>query len=433
MNGPPPAAPPPKPLSLLRQDELEFGSLTPRRHRTTTWCGSFGASRPSLLSSREHLSDTDSLDSWQPPQSTDINANVAASRRSPVENESGVSALYDARSRPLNASLCKKNFLSSRENVQRSRKRHYCKDTYAERMLQHGGVFISGTENKPFLLQNIDSKGGAAASNAKTRSLPRNLGVARRRSSTSGRSRPKSMEGLSSFSTGFDAGNLASWTQNFAPLNRSKSTEEQLVPQSATDLSVAPGMSSMQQQWDASDAADYASLNSCLLGKSPTKQTRVTYEEVKSSMEENSLFPSRRIVRIDNVAKDAEVKYIKHRPLKPIHVVDAEHHRKKGWLCNFCLIDIRLILHVPFDFFQVDVLVVNNRMCCSVHILGQKKNCYVALTRPKSENWVGRSIFFFFFFFTYRERVEFSNIFLKVSKWGKLGRNAVKTHIQVLF
>ena len=46
----------------------------------------------------------------------------------------------------------------------------------------------------------------------------------------------------------------------------------------------------------------------------------------------------------------------------------------------------------------------------------KKKICYVALTRPKSENWVGRSIFFFF---TYRERVEFSNIFLKVSKWGK--------------
>ena len=38
---------------------------------------------------------------------------------------------------------------------------------------------------------------------------------------------------------------------------------------------------------------------------------------------------------------------------------------------------------------------------------------------------LGRSVdfffFFFFFFFTYRERVEFSNIFFKVSKWGKLG------------
>ena len=65
--------------------------------------------------------------------------------------------------------------------------------------------------------------------------------------------------------------------------------------------------------------------------------------------------------------------------------------------------------------------------------LGKKKNCYVALTRPKFKNWVGRSgFFFFFFFFTYRERVEFSNIFFKVSKWGKLGRNAVKTHIQVM-
>ena len=40
---------------------------------------------------------------------------------------------------------------------------------------------------------------------------------------------------------------------------------------------------------------------------------------------------------------------------------------------------------------------------------------------------------FFFFFLTYRERVEFSNIFCKVSKWGKLGRNAVKTHIYKCF
>ena len=67
----------------------------------------------------------------------------------------------------------------------------------------------------------------------------------------------------------------------------------------------------------------------------------------------------------------------------------------------------------------------------------KKKNCYVALTRPKSENWVGRSIFFFFFFFFFfflrTVRVEFSNIFKKVSNWGKLCRNAVKTHIQVLF
>ena len=62
----------------------------------------------------------------------------------------------------------------------------------------------------------------------------------------------------------------------------------------------------------------------------------------------------------------------------------------------------------------------------------KKKSCYVALTRPKFKNWVGRSGFFFFFFFTYRERVEFSNIFFQVSKWGKLGRNAVKTHIQVM-
>ena len=29
----------------------------------------------------------------------------------------------------------------------------------------------------------------------------------------------------------------------------------------------------------------------------------------------------------------------------------------------------------------------------------KKKKCYVALTRPKLKNWVGRSGFFFFFFF----------------------------------
>ena len=67
----------------------------------------------------------------------------------------------------------------------------------------------------------------------------------------------------------------------------------------------------------------------------------------------------------------------------------------------------------------------------------KKKKNYVALTRPKLKK-LGRSVgiffffFFFFFFLTYRERVEFSNIFFKVSKWGKLGRNAVKTHVQVM-
>ena len=46
-------------------------------------------------------------------------------------------------------------------------------------------------------------------------------------------------------------------------------------------------------------------------------------------------------------------------------------------------------------------------------------------------------IFFFFFFFTYRERVEFSNIFFKVSKWGKTraecSQNAYIQVMQVLF
>ena len=34
-----------------------------------------------------------------------------------------------------------------------------------------------------------------------------------------------------------------------------------------------------------------------------------------------------------------------------------------------------------------------------IQVRPKKKKCYVALTRPKFENWVGRSEFFFFFFF----------------------------------
>ena len=46
---------------------------------------------------------------------------------------------------------------------------------------------------------------------------------------------------------------------------------------------------------------------------------------------------------------------------------------------------------------------------------GQKKNCYVALTRPKFENWVGRSIFFYFFYFFLRtvRELSFPIFFLK--------------------
>ena len=63
---------------------------------------------------------------------------------------------------------------------------------------------------------------------------------------------------------------------------------------------------------------------------------------------------------------------------------------------------------------------------------GQKKK-NVMLPSPDQNLKIGSvGQDFFFFFFTYRERVEFSNIFFKVSKWGKLGRNAVKTHIQVM-
>ena len=42
----------------------------------------------------------------------------------------------------------------------------------------------------------------------------------------------------------------------------------------------------------------------------------------------------------------------------------------------------------------------------------KKKNCYVALTRPKFKNWVGRSGFFFFFLRTVRE-LSFPIFFLQ--------------------
>ena len=50
------------------------------------------------------------------------------------------------------------------------------------------------------------------------------------------------------------------------------------------------------------------------------------------------------------------------------------------------------------------------------HKAPPKKNCYVALTRPKFKNWVGRSGFFFFFFFFFLRTVRelsFPIFFLK--------------------
>ena len=43
----------------------------------------------------------------------------------------------------------------------------------------------------------------------------------------------------------------------------------------------------------------------------------------------------------------------------------------------------------------------------------KKKNCYVALTRPKFKNWVGRSGFFFFFFLRTVRELSFPIFFLK--------------------
>ena len=46
-------------------------------------------------------------------------------------------------------------------------------------------------------------------------------------------------------------------------------------------------------------------------------------------------------------------------------------------------------------------------------VKAKKKKCYVALTRPKFKNWVGRSGFFFFFFLRTVRELSFPIFFLK--------------------
>ena len=62
-----------------------------------------------------------------------------------------------------------------------------------------------------------------------------------------------------------------------------------------------------------------------------TTPSRVTCEELFT----NEQRPQRRLVRIENITDASDVKYIRHRPLKPIHVVDAEYKRRKGGLAWF--------------------------------------------------------------------------------------------------
>ena len=65
----------------------------------------------------------------------------------------------------------------------------------------------------------------------------------------------------------------------------------------------------------------------------------------------------------------------------------------------------------------------------------KKKNCYVALTRPKFENWVGRSGFFFFFFFFFFLRTvrELSfPIFFFLNGENSGGMQSKRIYIQVM-
>ena len=87
---------------------------------------------------------------------------------------------------------------------------------------------------------------------------------------------------------------------------------------------------------------------------------------------------------------------------------------------------------MPYITTCINLLHINMVMAMTglnLTSLGQKRK-KIMLPSPDQNLKIGSvGQDFFFFFLTYRERVEFSNIFFKVSKWGKLGRNAVKTHI----
>ena len=103
----------------------------------------------------------------------------------------------------------------------------------------------------------------------------------------------------------------------------------------------------------------------------------------------------------------------------PLLVSSKCYPKKKKKKKKKKILDPPLILHVAVEHQQFYVC-----------LLGQKKKL-LCCPHPTKIWKLGRSVDFFFF--TYRERVEFSNIFFKVSKWGKLGRNAVKTHIYKCF
>ena len=71
------------------------------------------------------------------------------------------------------------------------------------------------------------------------------------------------------------------------------------------------------------------------------------------------------------------------------------------WFCT------QIITNFQFSWIWVKLLIKLIPKSIQIHIYPKqtwlirpkKKKCYVALTRPKFKNWVGRSGFFFFFFF----------------------------------
>ena len=95
---------------------------------------------------------------------------------------------------------------------------------------------------------------------------------------------------------------------------------------------------------------------------------------------------------------------------------------------------------IPDFFFNQDLLWTKSRSMWiveySIHfekwISPPPKKKKLCCPHPTKIWKLGRSVDFFFFFLRTVRELSFSNIFFKVSKWGKRGRKAVKTHIWVI-
>ena len=79
---------------------------------------------------------------------------------------------------------------------------------------------------------------------------------------------------------------------------------------------------------------------------------------------------------------------------------------------------LRNIVSNLLSCFRTSVL---HFLYIKLYIRPKKKKCYVALTRPKFKNWVGRSGFLFFYFLRTVRELSFPIFFLKFLNGENLG------------